>query len=135
MFENSIIKLVYEPATDVLEVTYPDLHDYLLPEIKHSISILADHVKSFDVKRLLLDSSRTSVSVGEEESKAISTFLAAELMKTRLQKLARLQSASPAIESSAEKNITHIKQAGMLPFQLQNFESKPEALKWLISNI
>ncbi|RNI24084.1 hypothetical protein [Rufibacter latericius] len=131
LFENTIIKLDYSPATDILEVAHPDLHDHLLPEIKDSIKILLENVRSYDVKRLLLDSSRTTVSVSEQESLQIGMYLAEGLMKTRLVKLARLQSPSPAVEENAEKDIREIEQAGMLTFELQNFTKKVEALEWL----
>lgn len=69
LFDNSLIKLDYDPATDILAVEYPDLHDFLLSEIKRSIDTLVDTVKHYDVKRLLLDSTRTVVAVSDEESR------------------------------------------------------------------
>ena len=71
LFDNSLIRLDYNPATDILEVEYPDLYDYLLSEIRRSIDTLLDTVKNYDVKRLLLDSTRTIISVGDEESREI----------------------------------------------------------------
>lgn len=133
LFKNSVIKLDYSPATDILEVEYPDLHDYLLPEIKHTINIMVDTVKNYDVKRVLLDSTRTVISVSDEESREIATFLASGLMKTRVQKVARVQSTSATVETTAQGNIKHIKSGWSLPFQLQNFKSKAEAVEWLIA--
>lgn len=133
LFKNSVIKLDYSPATDILEVEYPDLHDYLLPEIKHTINIMVDTVKNYDVKRVLLDSTRTVISVSDEESREIATFLASGLMKTRVQKVARVQSTSATVETTAQGNIKHIKSGWPLPFQLQNFKSKAEAVEWLIA--
>ena len=77
LFKNSIITLDYNPAADILEVAYPDLHGFLLPEIKHSIDIMIDNVKNYDVKRILLDSTRTVISVSDEESKGSETGPAA----------------------------------------------------------
>ncbi len=54
LFVNSVIKLNYEPATDIAVVEYPDLHDYLLPEIKHSIDKMVDVIRNYDIKNLLL---------------------------------------------------------------------------------
>lgn len=131
LFKNSIIKLDYDPATDILEVDYPDLHGYLLPEIKHAITILVDYVKNYDVKRVLLDSTKTLISVSEEESREIATFLAAGLVQTRVQKLARLQSHTPQVEETAQENIRHIRETLPLSFKVHNFTSKTEALAWL----
>ena len=133
LFENSVIKLDYDPATDILHVAYPDLHDFLLPEIKHSINILVDTVKHYDVKRLLLDSSKTSVTVNSDESREIAVYLAAGLSTTRVQKVARVQSHSNSVEQLAQGNINHINSTQQLPFQLQNFTSKAVALEWLVA--
>ncbi|WP_377492229.1 hypothetical protein [Pontibacter toksunensis] len=134
LFDNSIIRLDYNPATDILEVEYPDLHDYLLSEIKRSIDTLLDTVRSYYVKRLLLDSTRTIISVGDEESREIATYLAAGLARTRVQKVARVQSPSTTVETTAQHSIRHIQEAQALPFQLQNFSSKTLAMEWLASN-
>lgn len=131
LFENSIIKLNYDPATDIVVIEYPDLHGYLLPEIKHSIDILADVVKSYDVKKVLLDSTRTAVSVTPEESREIAVYLASALAHTRVQKLARVQSLNPVVETRAKGNMQHVQQAMTLPYLLQNFTLKAEALAWL----
>lgn len=131
LFKNSIITLDYNPAADILEVAYPDLHGFLLPEIKHSIDILIDNVKNYDVKRILLDSTRTVISVSEEESREITVSLAAGFMKTRVQKLARLQSGMATVEATAQENIKHITDSQLLSFQLKNFTSRAEAVAWL----
>lgn len=131
LFKNNIITLDYSPATDIVVVEYPDLHDYLLPEIKHSIDILVDTIKNYDIKRLLLDSTRTVIDVSEEESIEIAVYLAAGVMKTRVQKVARIQSPSAQVEKTAESNIDHIQATQPLPFELLNFTSKAEALQWL----
>lgn len=131
LFENSFFKLDYDPATDILEVAYPDLHGYLLPEIKHSITILVETVKNYDIKKMLLDSSKVALSVSEEDSREVSTYLASGLATTRIQKLARLQSPSKIVETTAQENMKHIQASISLPFQLQNFTNKREAVQWL----
>lgn len=132
LYDNSLIKIDYNPASDILEVAYPDLHEYLLPEIKHSINKLVENVISYDVKRLLLDSSHTVVAVEVEKSRGITTYLAAGLLKTRIQKLARLQSFNPTVELIAEGNISYVNQIMALPFELRNFTSKKQATAWLV---
>ena len=134
LFDNSLIKLDYDPATDILEVEYPDLHDFLLSEIKQSINTLLDKVKHYDVKRLLLDSTRTIVSVGDKESREIALYLAFGLMHTRVEKVARVQSPSQAVETTAEENIRHIKETQILSYELRNFTDKADAIAWLKGN-
>ena len=132
LLNNSIVELDYNPATDVLEVAYPDLHDYLLPEVKHTIDNMVDIIKNYDIGKLLLDSSRTSILVSTERSTEISMHLAAGLAKTRLSKLARVQSLSNAVETTAQNNISKISTSLNLPFKLQTFTCKGDALEWLV---
>ena len=49
LLEICIMKLEYNPATDILDVKYPNLFGYLLPEIRHSIDTLVETVISYDV--------------------------------------------------------------------------------------
>lgn len=131
LFENSVIRLDYDPATDIVVVEYPDLHDYLLPEIKHSLDIMVEVVRNYDIKKLMLDSNRTVSSVQESESRHVAVYLAAGIAKTRVQKVARVQSPVEAVESRAQGNIKHLQESQQLPFQLQNFTDKETALEWL----
>ena len=130
LFENSIIKIDYDPATDILTVKYPDLHGYLLPEIKHSIDILVENVRNYDVKYVLLDSTNTVVSVTPEESSEITSYMAAGLSNTRIQKVARLQASNTTVETRATENIQKV--AKSITFQLKNFNNKADATSWLI---
>lgn len=133
LFENSIIKIDYDPATDILSVKYPDLHGYLLPEIKHSIDIIVENVRNYDVRKVLLDSTNTVVSVTPDESSEISIYLASGLSTTRVLKLARLQSLDTIVETRAKENIKTIMKSIPLPFQLKNFTNREDATAWLIS--
>jgi len=131
LFQNSIIKLDYNPATDILEIAYPDLNGYLLPEIQYSINLMVDIIKNYDIKKLLLDSTRSVSSVSDEDSREVATYLAAAIMKTRVVKVARLQSQSTTIEKRTQGNIRHIRDSLPLPFQLQIFSNKAGAFEWL----
>jgi hypothetical protein len=132
LLQNSILKLDYNPATDILEIDYPDLHGFLVLEIKHNINALVDIVKNYDIKKVLLDSTKTVISVSEEESKQVATYLAAGLVQTRVQQVARVQSHSTNVETTAQGNIRHIQASLSLPFQLKNFTSKADAIAWLM---
>lgn len=133
LFDNSLIKLDYSPVIDVLEVAYPDLHDYLLPDIVGSLDILVETIIGYDVKRVLVDSSRTVLAVGAEQSRMITSHLIKGLMTTRITKLARLQSSNSVVESTAHGNIQYATETFAFPFELRNFSTKSEALDWLQS--
>jgi hypothetical protein len=131
LYENGLIRLDYDPATDVLNIRYPDLYDYLLPEIRNSIDILVDTIRNYDVKKVLLDSSKTHVGVDRERSREVTMYLVSGFLKTRLQKLARVQSLSEAVEQTAQANISHVHASLSLPFEFRNFTERQEALGWL----
>jgi hypothetical protein len=50
LHQSSIIKLEYDPATDILEVEYPDLEKFMLPEIKHAFNLMVETIRNYDVK-------------------------------------------------------------------------------------
>ena len=131
LFESSIIKLDYNPATDILDVSYPDLHAYFLAEIKHTINNMVDVIKNYDVKKLILDATKTVIAVSDNESREIAVHLAAGLMNTRMQKVARVQSSSASVEAVTLNNIRYIRESGILPFQTQSFISKADAIAWI----
>lgn len=135
LFDNSLIKLNYHPAYDILEVAYPDLHEFLLREIKHSIDIIIENIINYDIKRVLLDSSKTIIAVDVDKSRQITSYLTAGLMRTRIQRLARIQSLNATVETTAQSNIKYVRETLSLPFELKSFPSKTEASEWLKTSL
>lgn len=131
--KTSVITLDYNPATDILQADYPDLVSFQLPEIKRSLTLMVEAIRNYDVKKLLLDASKTTIEVSKEENHAVAMQLATDLVNTRLQKLARIQPINDKREINAQENIRQIKQAGLLPYQLKTFTNKPDAIAWLMS--
>ncbi|MHC2992744.1 hypothetical protein OB13_14555 [Pontibacter sp. HJ8] len=132
LHQTSLIKLDYNPATDILQAEYPDLDRLHLPEIKHNFSVMVEVIRNYDVKKLLLDASQTDVSLNDEENRQLGLELAAELSKTRLQKLARIQPRDPGQEIKAQVNINLMKQSGLLPYELETFSNRAQAIAWLL---
>ena len=56
-------------------------------------------------------------------------------MKTRVEKVARVQSMLPTVEAKAQKNIEYARQSLSLPFELRNFTSRTEAVEWLSARL
>lgn len=131
LFHNNLIKLDYDPGKDILQVKYPDLHDYLLPEIKHSINIIVETVRNYDIKLLLLDGRRTVSTTPTEEGRDIALTLASGLAQTRLLKLARLESQNPDVEKRAKENVKAVYTTLNPPFDIKDFTDEQEALAWL----
>lgn len=79
IFKNSLIKFGYAPATDIAVAEYPNLHEFLIPEIKHSTDLLVDAVKSYYVKKFKLDGTKTSSNIEVELGRTIAIHLVAGL--------------------------------------------------------
>jgi hypothetical protein len=134
LLQNSLIKLDYNPATDIMEVDYPDLQGFLLSEVKYSIGLMVDMIRNYDVKKMLIDVSKTIIDIEDEQSRQLSVYLAAELVRTRLQKMARIQPYDANKEVKAQENIKLIQGQGLIRYQVRSFTERQEALKWLQEN-
>lgn len=131
LYQNGLIKLDYDPGKDILCVQYPDLHEYLLPEISHSVNVIVETVRNYDIKSLLLDGRQTIVTTPPEYGREIALQLAAGLARTRLQKLARLESFNPEVEKRAVANVQAVQTKIAPPFELKNFTDEDQARAWL----
>jgi hypothetical protein len=108
IYHNSIITLEYEPATDILSVVLPDIKDFTLSEVERCLGIIVEHVISYDVKKIMLDSSKAVIEVDNEAYHKLMLQFGKELMKTRLQKIARIATSLTAQENRA----SHVAEAG-----------------------
>ncbi|WP_026465016.1 hypothetical protein [Adhaeribacter aquaticus] len=135
LFNNSIIKLEYNPANDIGVMVYPNLFAYQLPEIQNSIDILIGTVRNYDIKKLLFDSSSSKLTVGDKESEAIITYLVKGLQNTRVQKVARLANPNISIENHAQTKLNGLQAVGLIHFELKNFTDKEQALDWLMNKL
>lgn len=127
LYQNALMKLDYSPQTDILSVEWPSFDPYSLPEIKQTLHRLVEAIRTYDVKNLLLDSSKTKIGVSETEYLAVVGQFQADLMKTRLQRIARIISG----DSEREKKVEKMKEENQSAIQLESFSSKTEALEWL----
>ncbi|PVY42153.1 hypothetical protein [Pontibacter virosus] len=131
LLQNSILRLEYEPATDILQVRYPDLQRYHLSEIKHSLQVMVQTIRNYDVRKLLLDARTTSIEIDDEENRQLTLDLAAMLSQTRLVKVARVQPFDPEHEARAQRNIEAARKAGALSYEVATFTTPAAALDWL----
>jgi len=123
--------LDYDPATDILSLNWPDVKDFLLPEVKRELKVLIDTIKHYDVKKLLIDTSKAKVEVTDAEYQAFVSAFVSTLKDTRLQKLARIGTNNP----NREKISDQAKETSQIDLfmEFRSFNSGPEALAWLQS--
>ncbi|PRY15530.1 hypothetical protein CLV24_102151 [Pontibacter ummariensis] len=130
---NGIITLDYDPTTDILATSMPDVREFAFPEVSFCLGLIVDNVRVYDIKKLLLDSSKSVIEVEDEAYKAITTKFAMDLMGTRLQKLARVGTVDLKREEKSTKLSAELRQELNLPMEFKNFTSRAEAMDWLLS--
>lgn len=126
---NTLIKLDYNPARDVLSVEWPDFHYYSTSEAAYTLNIIVETVRQYDVKYLLTDTRKSTVAIPQPEYKKIILKFARDLTTTRLRKLARVVTDS----TRRLKPIREVRQEAQLKVEIEDFYSVEEALDWLAS--
>ena len=131
IFENGFIRLDYDPASDILMFEMPNVDIIVMPEMVRSLALIVEHIRNYDVKKILLDARKTDIWVEEESYAAIITAFYNELGNTRLEKIARLVT----IDSVRENVVKKIFQNHRFPFQVQQFTDHSTAVAWLKSSV
>jgi len=129
LIPNKFITLDYDPSTDILFIEWPNIHDYSLAELKFILDELVTTIKNYDIKKVLADSTKSIVTMPDEEYNAVLKQLALDLLSTRLEKFARLTTGQGYREEAVANGVTVVGDQ----FAIQNFEALPEALEWLKS--
>jgi hypothetical protein len=132
VIHNGIIKLDYNPATDILATSMPDVTQFGLSEVSFCLGLIVESVTNYDIKLLLLDSSKSVVEVEDEAYKTVVTRFAQDLIRTRLQKIARIATENTKREEKSAQVATEIRQGLNLQIKYKNFTNEAEALDWLL---
>ena len=130
---SGIITLDYNPVTDVLTTSMPDVKQFGLSEISFCLGLIVENVRNYDIKKLLLDSSKSVVEVEDEAYKAIMMKFGMDLRGTRLKKIARLATADTGREEKSAKLSAELRQELNLPVEFRSFTRRKEAMDWLLS--
>ncbi|WP_181306849.1 hypothetical protein [Rufibacter sp. XAAS-G3-1] len=134
LYQDTLLQLEYDPATDILEITWPDLEPEVLPEIRQAFQMLVETIRNYDVKKLLVDGRKATINISDEENSLLMLKIAQELDATRLQKVARIESSDLKRETQAAENRIKIQHILGVHFEMVNFSDRTLALAWLKSN-
>lgn len=126
---SPLIRLDYNPTTDILSVEWPDVHEYSVSEAEHVLDIVVQTARRYDVKYLLTDTRRGVVDVPEQRYRELILGFARNLSTTRVRKLARVVTR----ETLRESAISQVTQQTGLAVPIRSFYSTEEAMDWLIS--
>jgi hypothetical protein len=130
---SGIITLDYNPATDILVSQMPDTREFGFSEVSFCLELIVENIRNYDIKHLLLDSSKSVVGLEAEAYKSLTTKFSRDLMSTRLKKIARVGTTNPQREEQTAKLSTELRQELNFPIQFKNFPTQAEALTWLQS--
>ena len=119
----------YDVKLDMVSIKWPTIETIYLPEIFHSVSILVENVINYNIRNLLVDASKAQLnSTHEEANRVVQQFLHG-LKRSRLEKLARIESENHARENMLKQMFVEINQN--YPYETRFFKDHTAALKWL----
>ena len=108
-------------------VDMPTVNSLVLPEVRQALRIIVEHVRNYDVKNLLVDARKTEVEVTEESYASMLAEFSRDLMETRLQKLARIVTASTVRENVVRSVYDQQK----LSIEFKSFTELAPAVEWV----
>jgi hypothetical protein len=127
IFKNGFITLDYDPASDILSFIMPSVNDVVMPEMRRCLGVIVEHVRNYDVKKVLLDARETDIGVEKESYSTVIAEFYRGLAATRLQKVARL--VAPG--SQRERIIRGIFEDIHFPMEVRAFAEAAPAVEWL----
>ena len=135
LHKDGLIELNYDVVSDVLKVKWPDLTGFTMPEINYSLTKLIDTLRHYDIKKLLVDSRTSSVAdVSQEEYHNVLFGFAKKLMTTRLEKMARIETADRSRENVVTQTADEAVNNLGIQYEFQNFTDEKTALRWLTAS-
>lgn len=128
LFQNGLIKLNYDPATDILSVDMPHVSYEMISEFKRALDIIVENIKNYDVKKLLVDARKSIIELDPDVYAAVVAEFSRQLNNTRLQKGARVVSNDKLREQIVQKSVDE-GQPGLI---YQTFTDTSDAMAWLM---
>ena len=128
LYQNSLMQLNLEPANSLIEVNWPNFESYSEDDTKLALSRLVNTVKTYEVKKLLVDASNAKLKPETESYEEIIKHFATLLQESKLEKIARLVTDDPERETRSKQLQKHIPST----IQIQNFEDVTDARTWLL---
>lgn len=120
---------LYDVKLDLVRVTWPDIENIYLPEIFHSVSVLVENVRNYNIRNLLVDARDTKLLTSYEEADRVVKAFTEGLAQSRLQKLARVES----LNSQRENMLQHLtnQMNATYSYTTMFFKDYNSAMEWL----
>jgi hypothetical protein len=127
LYQNGLIRLDYNPATDILFVDMPSVSYGSVPEFRRALDLIVENVRTYDVKKLLVEARKSIIDMPHDEYMVLVTKFGRDLKATRLIKGARVVSDNPEREKIVKQVVNSLEPT----FQFKTFTQTADAENWL----
>lgn len=124
----------YDVATDILVVKWLASETSTSLELGYSMALLVDKVRSYDIKKLLIDAREDVVGITDEEYVDINVKFANNLASTRLERVARLGTTNINRENFVKSLVDDVQLLPQTKLVYKEFNDESNALEWLQDN-
>lgn len=131
LINSGVAALDYDPATDILHAECPDIHEYDLLQLHRAFTIIVEAINNYDIKFFILDFTKTSINISQEDYKVVMNQFSRDLTATRLQKLARIATRDAAREKRVENLVMEVEEKKKPGIEFRSFTSRAAATDWL----
>ncbi|MBB6610998.1 hypothetical protein H7F15_08115 [Pontibacter sp. Tf4] len=134
LHKDGLIVLNYEVGFDTLVVKWLASDTATSPELRYSMQILVEKIRSYDIKRLLIDAREDVVAVSDEEYVELNVNFAKNLVQTRLERIARLGTTNLNRENFVKGLVADLQSLPETSLVYKEFNDEATAKEWLQDN-
>lgn len=120
---------LYNVKLDMVSVKWPTIESIYLPEILNSVSILVENVINYNIRNILVDASETKLLADYYDADKVVHLFIDGLAKSRLEKLARIESLNSDRESMLKLLASEMN--NKYQYETRFFNDYNSAYKWL----
>lgn len=134
LHKDGLFVLDYDVATDILMVKWLASDTATSPEINYTMQILVEKIRSYDIKKLLIDAREDVIAVSDEEYVEINVNFAKNLVSTRLERVARLGTTNTNRENFVKELVADLQTLPETRVVYKEFNDQAAAKEWLQNN-
>src|SRR5688572_27022107 len=120
---------LYDVKLDMVSIKWPTIESIYLPEILNSVSILVENVINYNIRNMLVDASDTKLLADYADADKVVNMFVDGLAKSRLEKLARIESANTYREIILKLLASEMN--NRYQYETRFFNDYVSAYKWL----
>jgi len=134
LHKDGLIEMDYDVASDVLVVKWLASATSTSLELGYTMDLIVDKVRSYDIKKLLIDAREDVVGITDEEYVEINVKFANNLASTRLDRVARLGTTNINRENFVKSLVEDVQALTQTHLIYKEFSNETAAKLWLQNN-